>query len=72
MVCVVPITKTRGEGPLYPVLDSKTTGLRLRSYALVDQIRCIDKRRITRLFGRISTKELNAIERGLKLFLGLS
>ena len=71
MVCVVPVTKTQGEGALYPSLDPGSSGLRTRSYALVDQVRSIDKRRITKIFGEISDKELKKIDEGLRLFLGL-
>ena len=71
MVCVVPITKTQGEGALYPSLDPGTSGLRTRSFALVDQVRSIDKRRITKIFGQISDEELKKIDEGLRLFLGL-
>ena len=71
MVCVVPITKTSGEGALYPPLSPGKSGLRESSYALVDQVRAIDKRRINRIFGQITAGELTAIDEGLRLFLGL-
>ena len=71
MVCVAPITKTPGEGILYPPLEPGKSGLRARSYALVYQIRSVDKRRITRAFGRISNEDLRMIDEGLHLFLGL-
>ena len=70
MICVVPITKTPGEGALYPALSSGSSGLRIQSYALVDQVRSVDKRRIMRVFGQISQEELKAIDEGLRLFLG--
>jgi mRNA interferase MazF len=71
MVCVIPITKTRGEGALYPTLTPGDSGLRASSSALVDQVRAVDKRRITRVFGRVSADELMAIDEGLRLLLGL-
>jgi mRNA interferase MazF len=71
MVCIVPITKTPGEGALYPSLNPGRSGLRVRSYALVDQVRSVDKRRITRAYGQVDETELQAIEEGLRLFLGL-
>jgi mRNA interferase MazF len=71
MVCVVPVTKTQGEGALYPSLDPGSSGLSTRSFALVDQVRSIDKRRITKIFGEISDEELKKIDEGLRLFLGL-
>jgi mRNA-degrading endonuclease toxin of MazEF toxin-antitoxin module len=38
----------------------------------VDQIRSIDKRRVDRIFGRVPREELEAIDMGLSLFLGLA
>ena len=41
------------------------------SWALIDQLRAVDKRRVIRVFGVISPGELAAIDDGLQLFLGL-
>ncbi len=71
MIAVVPITGTRGVGALYPQLNPGRSGLTKESYALVDQLRSIDKRRVRRVFGRVSTSELHAVDQGLALFLGL-
>ena len=71
MVCVVPVTKTQGEGALYPSIEPGRSGLRTRSFALVDQVRSIDKRRISKIFGQISDEELKKIDEGLRLFIGL-
>ena len=72
LVAVIPISGTGGEGALYPPLAPGTSGLRKRSYALVDQIRSVDKRRVDRVFGRVALEELDAIDLGLSLFLGLA
>lgn len=71
MLCIVPVTSTRGEGALYPKLSPGRSGLTKQSYALVDQLRAIHKRRIRRVYGRIRASELASIDRGLYLFLGL-
>ena len=71
MVCVVLLTTTPVEGALYPSLDPGSGGLRTRSFALVDQVRSIDKRRISKIFGQVSGEELRKIEEGLRVFLGL-
>jgi len=71
LVAVVPISVAAGEGAFYPPLAAGRSGLRKASYALVDQIRSIDKRRITHVFGRLSADEAAAIDEGLRLFLGL-
>src|SRR6202035_1307820 len=71
LVCVVPITGTPGEGALYPRIKPGASGLRKPSFALVDQLRSVDKRRVSRLLGRISADELKPIDEGVRLYLGL-
>ena len=72
LIAVVPVTGTAGVGALYPVLAPGTSGLTKSSFALIDQIRSIDKRRIRRTFGQVSPAELASIDQGIELFLGLS
>lgn len=72
LVCVVPITGTAGEGALYPRLSPGPSGLTRPSYALIDQIRSVDKRRVRRIHGRVAVQETEAIDEGLILFLGPS
>lgn len=69
---VVPVTSTPGEGALYPTLGPGPSGIRQLSWALIDQVRAIDKRRVRRVFGRLPGEELGKIDEGLRLFLGLS
>ena len=71
-LAVVPISGTAGEGALYPKLSAGVSGLRRISFALVDQIRSVDKRRVERVFGRLPQHEMDAIDVGLSLFLGLA
>jgi mRNA interferase MazF len=72
LICVVPISSTPGQGALYPLLMPTGNGLRKESYALVDQLRSVDKRRVRTIFGGISPDELAAIDQGLALFLGIA
>lgn len=72
LIAVVPLTGTPGEGSLYPELSPGRSGLNRTSFALVDHIRSIDKRRIRRVFGRVTKDELDAVDQGLELFLGLA
>ena len=72
LVGIVPITRTPGEGALYPPLQSGASGLTHPSHALVDHVRSVDKRRIRRVFGRVTAAEMAAIGEGLALFLGLT
>lgn len=72
MLAVVPLSSTAGKGALYPPVRPGKSGLRKVSYALVDQIRSVDKRRVIRAFGRIRPKEMAAIDEGLRLYLASS
>ena len=72
VVCVVPVTGTPGEGLLHPPLAPGRSGLAKESFALVDQFRSIDKRRIRRVFGELPQGEIDRIDEALALFLGLS
>lgn len=71
LIAVVPVTGTVGTGALYPVLAPGVSGLVKTTSALIDHVRAVDKRRIRRIFGRVSEPELSAINEGLELFLGL-
>jgi mRNA interferase MazF len=71
LVCVVPVTGTPGEGLLYPSLAPGQSGLAKKSFALIDRLRSIDKRRIRRVFGELALEEITAIDEGLAVFLGL-
>ncbi len=72
LIAVVPVTGTPGVGALYPELSAGTSGLTKISYALIDHQRSLDKRRIRRVFGRVTNSELAAVDQGLELFLGLA
>jgi mRNA interferase MazF len=71
LLCVVPVTGTPGEGALYPELLPGSSGLAKKSCALIDHLRSVDKRRVQRVFGHITAEEMNAVDEGLALFLGL-
>ena len=53
--------------------DLLPVGLRLQSSLLrsAGQVRSIDKQRVRRRYGRVSPAELEAIDAGLCLYLGL-
>ena len=71
LFCVVPVTGTPGEGLLYPPLAPGQSGLAKRSFALIDHLRSIDKRRVRRVYGELDREEMAAIDEGLAVFLGL-
>lgn len=72
LIGVAPVTRTAAVGALYPPLEPGRSGLTSRSYALIDHVRSVDKRRIRRSYGRISATGMAAIDEGLTLFLGLT
>lgn len=72
LVCVVPITGTPGEGLLYPRLAPGKSGLARKSFALIDHLRSVDKRRVRKVFGELAPEEIASIDEGLAIFLGLS
>lgn len=71
LIAVVPVTATPGEGALYPLLSPGVSGLTKMSYALIDHLRSVDKRRIRRVFGCVTADEMRSVDLGLELFLGL-
>ena len=54
------------------MLSPGKSGLTKTSYALIDHLRSIDKRRIRRVFDSVTSDELTAVDQGLELFLGLA
>jgi mRNA interferase MazF len=71
LVCVVPVTGAPGEGLLYPRLTPGKSGLAQKSFALVDHLRSVDKRRVRSMHGTLPPEEIAAIDEGLAVFLGL-
>jgi mRNA interferase MazF len=71
LLCVVPITGTSGEGILYPQLAPGKSGLAKKSFALIDHLRSVDKRRVRSVYGELSAEEIAAIDEGLAVYLGL-
>ncbi|MHB8800303.1 MAG: type II toxin-antitoxin system PemK/MazF family toxin [Thermoanaerobaculia bacterium] len=71
LVGVVPLTGTEGRGALYPRIPAGAGGLRKDSWALTDQLRSVDKRRVRAAYGSIDATSMESIDEGLRLFLGL-
>jgi len=71
MIAVIPLTGTPGQGALYPALRPGESGLVKPSWALIDQLRSIDKRRVVRVFGVVTRDELVEIDDGMRQYLGL-
>ena len=70
LVCAVPVTGTPGNGTALSAPRGQS-GLARKSFALIDHLRSIDKRRVRRVFGELAQNEMAAIDEGLAVFLGL-
>ena len=73
VVQVVPLTglPDRGLRPYEARVDSPGTGLEKPSRAVTNQVRTSARGRVTEQFGRLSRKELSALDRALAIQLGL-
>lgn len=71
LIGVVPLTGTPGQGALYPGFPAGTGGLKKDSWALTDQVRSVDKRRVVAVYRALDAAAMEAIDEGLRLFLGL-
>ena len=71
MIAVVPLTRARGQGLLYPRTSAGTGELTTDSHALTDQVRSVDKRRDVRLPGKLNAQQVEAVDDGLEAFLEL-
>lgn len=66
-VVVVPLTSTQRALPTRILIKANSqSGLRNDSYAALDQLKTIDKSRLTRLIGEISEAEKHSISETLK------
>ena len=75
VVNVIPITSRKPNRRIYPneaVVPAKTGGLTLDSIALCYQIRTLDKRRLTEMFGVIDDEDVRqSILYALRFQLGI-
>lgn len=72
-VTVIPITSITGK--IYPfetLLSSQESGLSKDSKAKCNQIRTIDKKRLVKSIGKVSTDKLKEIENSLLIHLGIN
>ena len=66
VLVVVPLTRTRVRGPLFPVLRAAAGGLPVDSTALVYQLGALDESRIVGQLGTLTTDELAPVRQGLE------
>jgi mRNA interferase MazF len=72
VVTVVPLTSRDHAEIDQTLLEPPEGGLSNRSATLPDQIRAIDRRRLVKRLGELTTENLSKIDQTIKLALGLS
>ena len=70
MLLVVPLTRTRFQGTLFPLIPAGEGRLPANSTALIYQVGVIDVRRIVGRLGNLSNAEMVPVQSGLKLVFG--
>lgn len=70
MLLVVPLTRTRFQGPLFPRILAGVGGLPADSTVLIYQLGAIDARRVVGHLGHLSSAEMAPVWAGLKLMFG--
>ncbi len=70
ILLVVPLTRTRFQGILFPLIPAGVGGLPADSTALIYQVGAIDVQRIVGRLGNLSSAEMVPVRAGLKLVFG--
>src|SRR5215831_3013579 len=73
-ITIVAAISSQFDEPLYPtevLITPPEGGLTIASVALLNQIRSIDRRRLVRRLGRVSTATMERVNRATQLSLGL-
>lgn len=71
VLLVVPLTRTRLQGPLFPLLPAGTGGLPVDSTALVYQAGALDAARVVGRIGQLTAAGYRPIRDALRLLLQL-
>jgi mRNA interferase MazF len=73
-ITVLPLTSELLDAPLLriPVEPDGDNGLQARSQIMVDKIQSIPRSRIGNTIGRLSEREIVAVNRALAVFLGIA
>jgi len=74
-ITIVAAITSHGDEPLYPtevLIARGEAGLQVNSVALLNQLRSIDKARLIRALGAVTSETMERIDRALVLSLGLA
>jgi mRNA interferase MazF len=74
VLLVAPVTskKTDRVFPFEALLDQSSCGLNTPSKAMLNQLRTIDKSRVTGTYGYVDREGMNEIDRALSIAVGLN
>lgn len=73
-ITIVAAISTKFDEPPYPtdvILEPEDSGLNLRSAAVLNQIRSVDRRRLLKRIGRATPACMERINRAIEISLGL-
>ena len=74
-VTIVAAITSKFEEPLYPtevlLAGGRGTGLLVDSVVLLNQLRTVDGRRLTRRIGRVTAEKMDLVDSALRVSLGL-
>jgi len=74
MTTIVAAITSRVSVPPYPnevVVEPETTGLQVASTIRLDQIRTVDRQRLTRRLGKVDADTIRKVDQGIAISLGL-
>jgi mRNA interferase MazF len=71
LVVVIPITTTDRGIPTHIALESHQGGLPQASFAMAEQIRCVSKERLSKLYGRVDSHVMSEVGYALSAILDL-
>ncbi len=72
LVAAVTSRKVARVYPFETLIEPPEGGLRQRSKVLLMQLRAVDKRRLTGVFGRITERTMTSVEEALRIATGLT
>ncbi len=71
LVIVLPISSVGKGIPFHVEVKPPEAGLTVRSFIKCEELRCISKDRLTRRFGEVSERTMEAVEDRIKIVLDL-
>lgn len=71
LIIVLPLTTVLKGIPFHVEIQPPEAGVKLRSFIKCEDIRCVAKERMSRRWGKVSRRTLEAVEDRIRILLGL-